>query len=37
MKKIVLVALFAISFFASARPIHREIPLPACDPCPFVR
>lgn len=35
MKKLVLLALFALSFLAST---SRAIgPLPTCDPCPWVR
>ena len=36
MKKLVLLALIAISFLA-ARPVKVDNPLPQCNPCPFVR
>ena len=37
MKKIMLLALLALSFLATGRTVKSEIPLPGCDPCPFVR
>ena len=36
MKKLVLLALIAISFLA-ARPPKHDAPFPQCDPCPWVR
>ena len=37
MKKLVLIAIFAISFLA-AKPANKiDIPAPQCDPCPWVR
>jgi hypothetical protein len=36
MKKLVFTALIALSLFV-ARPSHKDIPGPDCDPCPFVR
>jgi len=35
MKKLVLLAVLALSFLA-AKP-KSDIPLPQCDPCPWVR
>jgi len=37
MKKLVLFALIAVSFLATARTIQRDNPVPGCWPCPFVR
>lgn len=37
MKKLVLCALIAVSFLATARTIQRDNPIPECMPCPFVR
>jgi hypothetical protein len=37
MKKLILLALVAFSFLATARPSKIEMPLPSCNPCPFVR
>ena len=38
MKKLVLLAVFALSLFATARPTdQRWNPLPMCDPCPEIR
>lgn len=37
MKKLVLFALIAVSFLATARTIQRDNPAPTCHPCPFVR
>jgi hypothetical protein len=37
MKKLVMFALIAVSFLATARTIQRENPTPTCSPCPFVR
>jgi hypothetical protein len=37
MKKLVLIALIAVSFMA-AKPANKvDTPMPQCDPCPFVR
>lgn len=36
MKKLVLTALIAVSFFV-VRPAQKENPGPGCNPCPFVR
>ena len=36
MKKLVLVALVAFSFLASARTTRIDMPFPQCNPCPFV-
>jgi hypothetical protein len=37
MKKLVLFALVAFAFLATARPIKSDLPFPQCNPCPFVR
>ena len=36
MKKLVVLAFFALSLFAGVSN-KSDIPLPLCDPCPFVR
>jgi hypothetical protein len=37
MKKLILVALIAVSFL-TAKPANKaDAPTPQCDPCPFVR
>jgi hypothetical protein len=36
MKKLVLLALMAFAFLASARSTRVEVPLPSCNPCPYV-
>jgi len=36
MKKLLLVALFAMSMFAT-RVNKSDAPFPMCDPCPWVR
>jgi hypothetical protein len=36
MKKLVLLALVAFSFLASARTTRVDVPLPTCNPCPYV-
>ena len=36
MKKLLFVALFALSMFATGTNKH-DNPLPSCDPCPWVR
>jgi hypothetical protein len=36
MKKLVLLAMVACAFLASARTARVDIPIPACNPCPFV-
>jgi hypothetical protein len=38
MKKLILSALVVFSFLATARPTSNIVlPLPSCNPCPFVR
>ena len=37
MRKLVLLALVAFSFLASARTSKIDVPWPECDPCPFVK
>ena len=37
MKKVVLLALAALSFLATARTSKIEVPIPQCNPCPWVR
>jgi hypothetical protein len=37
MKKLVMLALIAFSFLATARTTRIDLPVPQCDPCPFVR
>jgi len=37
MKKLILLTLVAFSFLATARPSKIDLPLPRCNPCPFVR
>ncbi len=37
MKKLVLFALIAFSFLATARTTNTGMPIPDCNPCPFVR
>ena len=37
MKKLIVLALAAFAFLATARTARIEIPLPQCKPCPFVR
>jgi hypothetical protein len=36
MKKIVVLALTAFALLATARTTRVDIPLPQCDPCPFI-
>jgi hypothetical protein len=36
MKKLVVFALLAFGFLATARTARIDIPLPMCNPCPFV-
>jgi hypothetical protein len=36
MKKLVLLALVAFAFLATARTTRVDVPLPGCDPCPFI-
>ncbi len=36
MKKLMLLALVAFAFMASARTTRIDVPLPTCNPCPFV-
>ena len=37
MKKLVLLALFALSFLATAHTGKINTPIPTCDPCDWVR
>jgi hypothetical protein len=37
MKKLILLAMVAFSFLATARTSSIIVPFPQCDPCPFVR
>jgi len=37
MKKMIVLALAAFAFLATARTTRIEIPLPGCNPCPFVK
>jgi hypothetical protein len=37
MRKLILLALAVFAFVATARTNRIEIPLPGCDPCPWVR
>jgi len=37
MKKLVLLAMVAFAFLASARTARIDIPLPTCNPCPYVQ
>ena len=37
MKKLVVLALAAFAFLATARTSRIDIPIPQCNPCPFVR
>jgi hypothetical protein len=37
MKKLAVLAFAAFAFLATARTARIEIPLPMCNPCPFVR
>jgi hypothetical protein len=37
MKKLVLLAMVAFAFLASARTARIDIPIPQCTPCPFVQ
>jgi hypothetical protein len=37
MKKLVLLAMIAFALLASARPAGISIPIPQCNPCPFVQ
>jgi hypothetical protein len=37
MKKLVLLALVAFAFLATAKPVKSGLPFPECNPCPFVR
>lgn len=36
MKKIIMLALIALSYLA-AQPVKHDVPLPQCDPCPWVK
>jgi hypothetical protein len=37
MRKLILLALAVFAFVATARTTRIEIPLPECNPCPWVR
>ena len=37
MKKLVLLALVAFAFLATAKPTKSDLPFPMCEPCPWVR
>jgi hypothetical protein len=37
MKKLIVLALFALSFLASANAGRIDVPIPTCRPCPLVR
>jgi hypothetical protein len=37
MKKLVLLAMIAFALLASARTARIDIPLPQCNPCPYVQ
>jgi|RhiMethySRZTD1v2_1073278.scaffolds.fasta_scaffold607546_2 hypothetical protein len=37
MKKLVIVALAAFSFLATAKSTKNDLPIPECNPCPWVR
>lgn len=37
MKKLVILAILALSVMASARTSNIIVPLPSCRPCPYVR
>jgi hypothetical protein len=37
MKKIVMLALVAVTFLAASPVRKTQNPAPTCDPCPFVR
>lgn len=37
MKKLVVFALMAFAFLATARTARIDVPVPTCNPCPFVR
>lgn len=37
MKKLVVFALVAFAFLATARTARVDVPIPNCKPCPFVR
>ena len=37
MKKLLLAALLAMAFFATAQSSKIITPMPECDPCPWVR
>jgi len=35
MKKLIILAFFALSVFAAGA--NKDMPIPMCDPCPWVR
>jgi hypothetical protein len=37
MKKLVLLALVAFAFLATAKPVKSDLPFPGCQPCDWVR
>ena len=37
MKKLVVLALVVFSFLAAARTTRVDIPIPTCNPCPYIR
>ena len=37
MKRLMLLALLALSFLGAAHTSNIQTPYPECDPCPFVR
>lgn len=37
MKKLVVFALVAFACLATARTARVDVPMPMCNPCPFVR
>lgn len=37
MKKIAILALAMFSVLATAKSTKNDIPIPTCDPCPWVR
>ena len=36
-RTISLLSLLAISIFAASKPANSIVPMPTCDPCPFVK
>jgi hypothetical protein len=37
MKKLVLMAMVAFAFLASAQTARIDLPIPTCSPCPYVQ